>query len=200
MLTAQPIRFLRHNAGFGKLMIHYSSNAGISLQRLQNLLQVWDFPKTCHRTYLAVLQCWIVQFFSQSPRLKINFALRFFPLAPDTDAFPPPFLNRISPRTCARRQMRWQKTPPCLGKTTPFPGRGLFLHHTRWQKKHLQGRAGFFPPTIVLAKKHFRRRASFSRVAPKAGRKKSSAGKKTPSPFFEYLNSLFPKWMLMESD
>ena len=29
-LTGQPIRFLRRNAGFGRLMLHYSSDAGVS--------------------------------------------------------------------------------------------------------------------------------------------------------------------------
>ena len=125
-----------------------------------------------------MLQCWIVQFFSQSPRLKINFSLRFSP----SHGTGTPFLDRISPRTCARRQMRWQKNTPMPWQNHTFSGPRPFLAPYALAKKHLRGRAGFFPPTIVLAKKHLRRRASFSRVTPKAGRKKSSAGEKTPSP------------------
>ena len=114
---------------------------------------------------------------------------RFFWAPPVLPRFPPgsPHTLRqprklVSPRTCARRQMRWQKKNPMPWQNHTFSGPRPFLAPYALAKKHLRGRAGFFPPTIVLAKKHLRRRASFSRVTPKAGRKKSSAGKKTPSP------------------
>ena len=88
LLTAQPIRFLRRNAGFGRLMIHYSSNAGISLQRPQNLIQVWDFPKICPQNSprgAAVLDCAV---FLAKPTSQNYFFSAFFPLAQDRDAFP----------------------------------------------------------------------------------------------------------------
>ena len=109
------------HAGFGRLMIHYSSNARISLQCPQNLLQILDFPKICPQNSprcAAVLHFAVFLATSQ-----ISFSLRFSP----SRGKGTPFLNRDSPRTCARRQMRCQKNTPMPWQNHTFSGLRPFL-------------------------------------------------------------------------
>ena len=108
-----------------------------------------DCQKSVHRTHLAVLHCWILQFFSQSPSLKINFFSAFSPLVRGKRT---PFLNCASADLHSATDALAKKTPPCPGKTTPFPGRGLFWHRARWQKNTF-GDARAFPANNRAGKK-----------------------------------------------
>ena len=179
LLTAQPIRFLRRNAGFGRLMIHYSSNAGISLQRPQNLLQVWDFPKICPQNTprgAAVLDCAV---FLANPTSQNYFFSAFFP--PRTGQ------GRLSSTAFLRGlalgdRCAGKKTPPCPGKITPFPGRGLFWHHTRWQKNTFGDARAFSRQQSCWQKSTFGDARPFPGRPQKLAEKNPALAKKHPVP------------------
>ena len=137
------------------------------------------FHRSVHRTHLAVLQCWIVQFFSQSPCLKINFLCVFFPLARDRDAFPQPhFSEDLRSATDALAK----KTPPCPGKSTPFPGRGLFWHPTRWQKNTFGDAWAFSRQQSCWQKSSFGDARPFPGWPQKLAEKNPALAKKHPVP------------------
>ena len=149
LLTAQPIRFLRRNAGFGRLMIHYSSNAGISLQRPQNLIQVWDFPKICPQNSprgAAVLDCAV---FLAKPTSQNYFFSAFFSLAQDRDAFP---RLHFSADLRSATDVLAKKHPHALAKPHLFRA-AAFFGTIRAGKKTPSGTRGLFPANNRAGKK-----------------------------------------------
>ena len=151
-LTAQPIRFLRRNAGFGRLMIHYSSNAGISRKFACSAPRTsFKFGFSKNLSTELTSRCCSAGFCSFSRKTQVSKLIfsAFFPLARGKRT---PFLNCASADLHSATDALAKKHPHALAKPHLFRV-AAFFGTVRAGKKTPSGTRGLFPANNRAGKK-----------------------------------------------